>query len=366
MTTLQALQYNRGSYLNVLDQTLLPFQTVYIELSSVQDIWDAIAQMKVRGAPAIALCAGLGLSGLIANSLNQFKTSQDLATWISHQLGFLETSRPTAVNLFQLTHLLKEGLKTQSNSESPTKLYHWFAQTVETYLEEDLKTNLSIGQWGQKALQSLLGNIPLNHLNLLTHCNTGSLATSGHGTALGIIRQCWNSHQVKHVYCTETRPYNQGARLTAYELVYEKIPSTLVCDSMVASLILNKGIHAILVGADRVCANGDTANKIGTFQLAVLAKHFGIPFIVAAPTTSIDMSLNHGNLIPIEERPAKELLEFQGKPYAAPGILAWNPGFDVTPHHLISAIVTERGFHLNSPTTGFGNLLSQGENSIEP
>nr|CAG4648721.1 EOG090X08IP [Polyphemus pediculus] len=178
----------------------------------------------------------------------------------------------------------------------------------------------------------------------MTHCNTGSLATSGYGTALGVIRSLHKTGHLEHVYCTETRPYNQGSRLTAFELVYEKMPATLICDNMVAALMKQFKINAVIVGADRVTANGDTANKIGTYQIALLAKAHNVLFYVAAPFSSIDFQLASGDLIPIEERPHHEMTHIGSTRTAAPGINCWNPGFDVTPAHLITGgIVTEKG-----------------------
>jgi methylthioribose-1-phosphate isomerase len=199
----------------------------------------------------------------------------------------------------------------------------------------------------------ILKNSSTETIRVLTHCNTGSLATAGHGTALGIIRDLQKSGKLEHAYCTETRPYNQGSRLTAYELVHECIPATLICDSMVSALLKLKNITAIIVGADRVAANGDTANKIGTYQLAITAKYHGVMFIVAAPVTTIDLSTPNGAAIEIEERAGNEVTQIKGKvvgteqsqllDIAAPGIGVWNPAFDVVPAELITAIATERG-----------------------
>lgn len=234
---------------------------------------------------------------------------------------------------------------------------------AEEYMKRDLHTNVSIGENGANWLRDVAGASPERPVSVLTHCNTGSLATSGHGTALGIIRSLHGARLLEHAFCTETRPYNQGSRLTAFELVHEGIPSTLITDSMAGALFATKkaqrNIAAVIVGADRVVANGDTANKIGTYQLAVLARHHGIKFMVAAPRTSIDLDTATGADIHIEERKREELTQVTGPVVAQDGAVdttkvariatadqridVWNPAFDVTPHDLIDAIVTEAG-----------------------
>lgn len=208
-------------------------------------------------------------------------------------------------------------------------------------LDEDVATNKSIGKFGAEHILKGLGN---ENAVILTHCNTGSLATAGYGTALGVVRSLKEMGRLEHCFCTETRPYNQGSRLTAYELVYEKIPSTLICDNMVGLLMMKKKVSAIVVGADRVVANGDTANKIGTYQLAILAKYHNIPFYVAVPTTTIDLNKKTGSEIIIEERPSKEMTHVKDIRIAAEGINCWNPCFDVTPAELITGgLITEHG-----------------------
>lgn len=213
---------------------------------------------------------------------------------------------------------------------------------MKSMLDEDVETNKLIGKFG--ALDILKNLDETNKVSILTHCNTGSLATGGYGTALGVVRHLMEIEKLEHCFCTETRPYNQGSRLTAYELVYEKIPSTLICDSMVGCLLAKKKISAIVVGADRVVANGDTANKIGTYQLAILAKFHNVPFYVAVPSTTIDLSKKDGSEIAIEERPSKEMTHVNNVRIAAEGINCWNPCFDVTPADLISGgLITEFG-----------------------
>jgi methylthioribose-1-phosphate isomerase len=243
------------------------------------------------------------------------------------------------------------------------KIIDAYIREAEQILEKDLQTNLSIGEFGTQWLQGVTQASSSSKISVLTHCNTGSLATSGHGTALGIIRSLQSANLLEHAFCTETRPYNQGSRLTAFELVFENIPSTLITDSMAAALFATKksklNIAAVIVGADRVVRNGDTANKVGTYALAILAKYHGVRFVVAAPTTSIDLLTESGKGIEIEERKREELTQVSGVSVNADGSLdlgktarvatadqrvgVWNPAFDVTPHTLIDAIVTEKG-----------------------
>ncbi|KAJ3412178.1 hypothetical protein HDV05_001153 [Chytridiales sp. JEL 0842] len=367
--TLEAIKYKRGyghgqrndRSLQILDQLLLPFESVYEDVKGVQDGFDVIKSMKVRGAPAIAIVAALSLAVEIhkkqTSSASTLTTAAGVKDFIQAQLEHLKESRPTAVNLFEAAgRLLKLTVnaseKKDASAESVMKVY---LDAAEAMLERDIQDNKNIGKFGA---EFILKNKKAGEevgVNVVTHCNTGSLATAGWGTALGIIRDLYKSGSLNHVYCTETRPYNQGGRLTAYELVYEKIPSTLITDSMASALLKEKKISAIVVGADRVAANGDTANKIGTYQLAITAKYHGVHFIVAAPSTSIDLSLSSGTQIPIEFRSGNEVVQIRGEVLggekantatvhiAAKGINVWNPSFDVTPASLISAIVTEKG-----------------------
>jgi methylthioribose-1-phosphate isomerase len=217
-----------------------------------------------------------------------------------------------------------------------------FIDAIVSMLDKDIQDNKNIGKFGADAV---LASLPTEtgSVKVLTHCNTGSLATAGYGTALGVVRRLHEINRLDRVYLTETRPYNQGARLTAFEMVHDKIPATLVCDSMVAYLFQKKHIGAVLVGADRVALNGDTANKIGTYQIACVAAAHDVPFYVCAPFTSIDPRIASGESIVIEERPEHEMTYIAGKRIAAPGITVWNPAFDVTPARLIKGIITERG-----------------------
>ncbi|KAG5990519.1 S-methyl-5-thioribose-1-phosphate isomerase [Claviceps pusilla] len=360
MSTLQAVRYSRGK-LEVLDQLRLPHEFHYDDVSTRQEAFDSIATMRVRGAPAIAIVASLGLAVELYKTPIAGNTAQDVIAHIDEALDYLKQSRPTAVDLTNAINQLKRRIR--SAGDSKEAIVDAFISEAERIFEKDLETNLAIGDHGAEWLKTHVGASATNTISVVTHCNTGSLATSGHGTALGIIRTLQANGQLRHAFCTETRPYNQGSRLTAFELVYEGIPSTLITDSMAASLFrtkkADKNITAVIVGADRVVRNGDTANKIGTYQLAVLARHHGIKFMVAAPTTSIDLETETGDGIKIEERKGQELTQITGAVIKADGsvdesskirvatadqrIDVWNPAFDVTPAELIDAIVTEKG-----------------------
>lgn len=360
MSTLQALKYSRGS-LQVLDQLRLPHEFHYDDVATRADAFDAIATMRVRGAPAIAIVASLGLAVELHRGPVPGHSAHDAIAHVDEALDYLMTSRPTAVDLGNAVARLKARIR--AGAHSKRAVVDAFIDEAEAMLRRDVETNRSIGRLGAAWLRSRARVAPDSPVSVLTHCNTGSLATSGHGTALGIIRTLSADGLLRHAYCTETRPYNQGSRLTAFELAYESIPSTLIADSMAASLFRTRAaamnIAAVIVGADRVVRNGDTANKIGTYQLAVLARHHGIKFMVAAPTTSIDLETHAGDAIHIEERKATELTQITGAVVRPDGSVdkdtkvrvatadqtvgVWNPAFDVTPAELIDVIVTERG-----------------------
>ncbi|XP_069835337.1 methylthioribose-1-phosphate isomerase [Dendropsophus ebraccatus] len=338
--SLESVRYSRGSLL-VLNQLLLPQISQYDPVTGVREGADAIRTMKVRGAPAIAIVGSLSLAVELTSSPP--RQTSDLLTFVRESMDHLVGARPTAVNVKKAADELKTFLAQEAEKPgvSAQELTDRVIQWAESLLEKDVKDNRMIGDLGaQHILQTT--NAP-DGVIVMTHCNTGSLATAGYGTALGVVRSLQAMGRLSHVFCTETRPYNQGSRLTAYELVYEKIPATLITDSMAAVAMRKRQVSVVVVGADRVVANGDTANKVGTYQLAVLAKHHGIPFYVAAPSTSCDLSLPTGDSIEIEERPSQELTDINGVRVAASGIGVWNPAFDVTPHDLITAIITERG-----------------------
>ncbi|MCG9894214.1 MAG: S-methyl-5-thioribose-1-phosphate isomerase [Fimbriimonadaceae bacterium] len=307
----------RDDRLTMLDQRLLPAQEAWLELTTWPEVRDAIRDMAVRGAPAIGIAAAYGMA-LAA------RTGADLA---EADAG-LRASRPTAVNLFWALDRIA-GLNTADSHRILAE-----AQAIEA---EDLAMNQAIGRHGLELVPE--------GARILTICNTGSLATAGHGTALGIIRTAHAHGLVRHVYSCETRPRQQGLRLTAWELMQDGIPFQSIPDSAAASLMSQGRVDLVVAGADRIAANGDSANKIGTQMLAILAHHFGIPFVIAAPSSTIDPSLPDGSGIPIEERSPEEITHIEGVPVAPAGCPVWNPGFDVTPGILISAIVTESGAH---------------------
>jgi methylthioribose-1-phosphate isomerase len=276
------------------------------------------------------------------NARSKFDSISSVLQFVTDQLNYLITARPTAVNMIDAAKRIIGYLIPLNNKQQNVILYiDELLAFMEEFLQRDLADNHSIGQYGVEILCQ--NNSNTKKLTVLTHCNTGSLATVGFGTALGIIRQLAANSILQLVYFTETRPYNQGSRLTAYELVHDRIPHTMICDSMVGLLMRTQAIHAVIVGADCITANGDTANKIGTYQLAILAKHHDIPFYIAAPTTSIDLTKKTGHAIFIEQRPSSEMTTIKGINIAAEGVHVWNPAFDITPAQLITAIITEHG-----------------------
>ncbi|KAF6206216.1 hypothetical protein GE061_017445 [Apolygus lucorum] len=341
--SLESIKYDKGN-LTILDQLLLPAKSFYVDIKSVQDAWSAINTMQVRGAPAIAIVGCLSIAvELYEKEDVTLTTKSNLQIELDHKLQYLVTSRPTAVNLAKEVSILEGLIRQLVEDESVTvvDMKTRIIEAVEKLLTKDVSDNMAIGHVGANSLlTTVLDDVKVT---VLTHCNTGSLATAGYGTALGVIRRLHELDRIDQVYCTETRPYMQGSRLTAYELVYEGIPSTLICDDMVAALFKKTCVHAVFVGADRVARNGDTANKIGTYQIAVLAKYHGVLFYVCAPLSSVDFSIESGDEITIEERSECEMTTVAGQRIAAKGIKCWNPAFDVTPASLITGIVTEKG-----------------------
>lgn len=303
---------------------------------------------QVRGAPAIAIVGTLSVALELRHK--QFSSANDLGKlklFVHCKFEHLQTARPTAVNIAEEGRRFKERLA-QLSAAIPNvpEVQRILLGEMEGVLAEDITKNRAIGRNGATEIISRIGSRAElgGKVSVLTHCNTGSLATGGYGTALGVIRSLHEVGLLQHVYCTETRPYNQGARLTAYELTHDSIPASLICDSMAALLMQQGKVSVVVVGADRIVANGDTANKIGTYQLAIAAKYHGIPFYVAAPMNTVDFSLQRGQEIIIEERPSEEMFYVQGRRVAAEGIGCWNPAFDVTPAALITGgIVTEIG-----------------------
>lgn len=299
----------------MLDQRVLPLREEWIELHTHGEVANAIKDMVVRGAPAIGIAAAYGMALAARNGADLCEASKVLAA-----------SRPTAVNLFWALDRIHN---------LPAQDFETILAEAQAIEREDLEMNRAIGRHGAEL-------VPQN-ANILTVCNTGGLATAGHGTALGVIRTAHEGGKNVHVYTCETRPRMQGLRLTAYELTKDGIPFHSIADGAAASLMRAGKVDLVIAGADRIAANGDAANKIGTYSLAVLANHHSIPFYIAAPSSTLDPSLPTGDLIPIEERAAEELTEIDGIRVAPEGCSVYNPAFDVTPGDLITAIITEKG-----------------------
>ncbi|KXZ55583.1 hypothetical protein GPECTOR_2g1133 [Gonium pectorale] len=350
VSALQAIIYSRGR-LQLLDQRLLPFQTVYLDVPDVKAAWTQIRDMVVRGAPAIGCTGALAMAvELHANkgAGKDFSSVEETVQFINATLDYLVTSRPTAVNLADAANKLRAVTASASAAPAATPLSVCGAviEAAEAFLADDIAANKAMGAYGADALLAAAkarGRGVGGRLRVLTHCNTGSLATAGFGTALGVIRALHERGLLEHAFCTETRPYNQGARLTAFELAHDGLPATLICDSAAAALMGTGQVDAVVVGADRVVANGDTANKIGTQSLSIAAAHYGVPFFIAAPTTTLDPALPSGEHIVIEQRTHEELTHFRGQRVAAEGVGVWNPSFDVAPGALIEGIITEKG-----------------------
>ena len=316
--------------LELLDQTRLPQEQVYVVVERYQEAVEAIQSMRVRGAPAIGVTAAYAMA-IAARQIGSTGRAKFL-TRLNEAAAEITSARPTAVNLHWAVRRMLRVAEAEDDVEKvPARLLEE-AQRVQ---EEDQEINRRMGDFGKELLPD--GG------SVLTHCNTGALATSGFGTALGVIRASWEEGKRFQVYNTETRPFLQGSRLTAWEFQRLGIPATLIVDSAAGMLMARGRIGCVITGADRIAANGDTANKIGTYTLAVLARENGIPFYVAAPTSTIDLSLVTGEEIQIEERPAEEVTELQGVPTTPPGVSVMNPAFDVTPNIYISAIITEAG-----------------------
>lgn len=308
----------RGDRLRLLDQRRLPFVEDYIDCMTAGDVAEAIRDLVVRGAPAIGIAAAWGV----------VLAAQRGAPVLEAALPMLRASRPTAVNLMWALDRMQRRIAAGAGVPE-------LEQEAQAIQDEDLAANRHMGQLGA----ALLGD----QSGVLTHCNTGSLATAGYGTALGVIRAGSSAGKIARVFAGETRPWLQGARLTMWELTRDAIPATLVADSAAAHLMKSGAVQWVIVGADRIAANGDTANKIGTYQLAIAARHHGLKFMVVAPSSTVDMATASGDEIEIELRDSNELLSHSGQRTVVEGAQAWNPVFDVTPAALIDAIVTERG-----------------------
>ncbi|MSP78273.1 MAG: S-methyl-5-thioribose-1-phosphate isomerase [Dehalococcoidia bacterium] len=326
---MHSLEWSQGK-LRILDQTLLPKEIKWLDCSDYRQVVEAIQMLRVRGAPAIGVA---GAYATVLAAQEQMKRGgADYKASLQKAAEEIASARPTAVNLrWAVDRVMRAVAKGRTLPETMDLLL----QESQRIQREDEAANKALGEAGAKLL-------PKDAV-VMTHCNTGSLATAGYGTALGIIRSAWASGKLKQVFATETRPLLQGARLTTWELMQESIPVTLMADSAAAFTLSQGKVTCVILGADRIAANGDTANKVGTHMLAVLAKEYGVPFYVAAPTSTVDLLTASGKDIPIEERKPEEVRGFGGTQTAPDGVPVYNPAFDVTPAKFITAIITEQG-----------------------
>lgn len=336
--------------LQLLDQRQLPLQETWIAHQSVDEVVVSIREMVVRGAPAIGITAAYGVAIAGRNRFAESGSGWQVA--IKDDMEKLAGSRPTAVNLFWALERMQQLIDSLPADSSP---YDALLTAAEKIHQEDLQANLTMGALGA----DLIRNADQQGKGVITHCNTGTLATGGYGTALGVIRSAWHEGLIDRVHADETRPWLQGSRLTAWELARDNIPVSLNADSAAAYLMAQGNIGWVITGADRITANGDVANKIGTYSLAVLARYHGVKFMVVAPSTTFDLELGSGASIPIEQRTADEVLTVGGQRLAPPGCDAFNPVFDVTPAALVDAIVTEKGV-IESPCPASVSRVLQG------
>jgi len=317
-------------HLRLLDQTLLPIDVCFIDCMDITTVHEAIRSLRVRGAPAIGITAAMG----VLVGLKNIPSGTSLKKHYEDTDNYLRTSRPTAVNLFWALDRMKRKFIEIADLPDQRNILSILLKEALLIENEDRAMCQSIGKIGANLVQDGFG--------ILTHCNTGGLATAAYGTALSVIFTAYEQGKSIHVFCDETRPLMQGARLTSWELLQAGIPATLICDSMAAQVMKEGKINMVIVGADRIAANGDSANKIGTYGLSVLAHAHNIPFYVAAPSSTFDLTLKDGSGIPIEQRNPKEITEPFGKQVAPTGVSVYNPAFDVSPAHLITGIITEK------------------------
>ncbi|HMD35073.1 MAG TPA: S-methyl-5-thioribose-1-phosphate isomerase [Vicinamibacterales bacterium] len=323
-----------GDAVVMIDQRKLPGDEVYVRCKTAAEVARAIKTMVIRGAPAIGVAAAMG----IALGIRKSKTTgtQKLAAEFHKICEQMAATRPTAVNLFWAIERMKRTFaKAVEEGGSVDQIKDRLDNEAQAIHDEDVASCRAMGAYGSEVVPA--------DARILTHCNAGALATAGYGTALGVIRGAVAAGKKVAVFADETRPFLQGARLTAWELVRDGIPTTVITDNMSGALMQQRRVNLVVVGADRIAANGDTANKIGTYGVAVLAREHQIPFYVAAPLSTIDLQCPDGSQIPIEERNRKEVTHVGGSQVAPDGALVWNPAFDVTPHHFITGIITERG-----------------------
>lgn len=322
----------REGHVRLIDQTRLPGELVHLDCRDVGTLWEAIRSLRVRGAPALGVAAAMG--AVLGLKDTGAETGEELVRELDKVADYIGTSRPTAVNLFWALDRMRRRARELESRPAEEVLEALLAEAI-SIQEEDRALCLALGRAGAELIP--------DGARVLTHCNAGALATSGHGTALGVVFAAKEAGKRIEVFADETRPLLQGARLTTWELLRAGVSTTLICDSMAGVVMREKGVTCVIVGADRIAANGDTANKIGTYGLAVLAKAHGVPFYVAAPSSTFDLSLASGAEIPIEERPAEEVKKPFGVMTAPAEVAVFNPAFDVTPAELVAAFVTEKG-----------------------
>ncbi|OPX86746.1 MAG: Methylthioribose-1-phosphate isomerase [Pelotomaculum sp. PtaB.Bin104] len=329
---METMRWLEEGYLELLDQSKLPLEVTYLKCKDYLDVADAIRRLAVRGAPAIGAAAAYGL--VLGASKLQALSKEVLISGVEATAKELMATRPTAVNLRWAMDRLLNRLRL-AETDNVSELKSALLAEAKLIYQKDLDNNRKIGEYGQALIPA--------GARILTHCNAGALATAGFGTALGVIRAAHEAGKNVSVYADETRPLLQGARLTTWEMLHDNIPVTLITDNMAGYSMACGRVDLIIVGADRITANGDTANKIGTYSLAILAQAHHLPFYVAAPVSTVDLSLASGAEIPIEERESTEVTHFNGHLVAPAGVKVWNPAFDVTPNRLITAIITELG-----------------------
>ncbi|KIR62362.1 methylthioribose-1-phosphate isomerase [Cryptococcus bacillisporus CA1873] len=359
-----SIRLDQSGQVEIVDQLLLPHSVVWMPVSTPEEAFNAIKSMRIRGAPAIASLAALTVRSYLNSSSSPVSSSSspsDVISWVSQTIDYLQSSRPTAVNLGEAMDRIRAALKdSKAQNQGAGDIIERVKKICGDVHDEDLERNMEMGRLGAEWLWKKRGG-GKKGLKVVTVCNTGSLATSGYGTAIGVITALFEGNHLDTAYYAQTTPYHQGSRLTSLELTTLQIPACMICDTMLGSLFQHEDIDGVIVGADRVVKNGDTANKIGTYQAAVLAQRHNIPFMVVAPVTTIDLSLSTGAEIHIEHRPAIEATQVRGlntetgklsvvrispegvgegdKPWQR----VYNPSFDVTPAELISAVVTEKG-----------------------
>ena len=318
----------------MVDQRKLPTQEVYVRCKTAPEVARAIKTMVIRGAPAIGVAAAMGIALGLRKSKAQ--GTKQFAVELNKLSDLMAETRPTAVNLFWAIARMKRSFATGVQAgESVEELKGRLEREAQAIHDEDLESCRAMGRFGAEVVP--------DNARILTHCNAGALATAGYGTALGVIRAAFERGKVTQVYADETRPFLQGARLTAWELVRDSVPTTIIAESMAGPLMQRGDVDFVVVGADRIAANGDVANKIGTYTVAMMAHAHGVPFYVAAPLSTIDLDTADGSAIPIEQRAAREMTHFGPTRIAPDGAGIWNPCFDVTPARLVAGIITEKG-----------------------